>query len=403
MLCLFDYKGMSGFAQVSRNIIRGLKKHYQESLYLDIVSCANIEDYTSEQGRTRVFCGRKHDPDADPFGRKFFLKMLKELDYDVVFVIQDIGVFMPTMEVVNSIRKNKKRKFSVVYYYPIDGKPMKSWIDDFKQFENLDHLVPYTNYALEETMRIETELIALDEPILHGIDTKVFFPLDDSDRKAFRQEYFPGYSDKHIIGCVNRNQPRKDIPTTFFTFVEYRKRFNPNAFLYLHLDPNDPMGYNVPQIAAQLDLKWGVDYRYPLEEEMNAAQDLGFLNCVYNSFDKFLTTTSGEGFGLTIVEAMACKVPVFAPGNTSINELSGGGHSPNMWRLDRSRPYIQHMDNMLRSQVEYKDMAMLMNIADENPDKVQEKIETGYRFAQSLDWENINRQWCELFDEILEP
>lgn len=400
ILCLFDYKGMSGFATVSKNIIRGLKKHYGKSLYLDIVSCADIMDYTSEEGRTRVFCGRKHDPVKDTFGRYFFLKMLKDNDYDVVFVIQDLGVFLPTMEVVNTIRKDKKKKFSVVYYYPMDSKPLKAWLPGMQQFDPADHLVPYTQYALGETLRF-ADLECMDEPILHGIDTKSFFPLAADERNEFRRAYFAEHADKHIVGSINRNQPRKDVPTTFFTFIEYKKKYKPDAFLYLHCDRFDPMGYNIPQIGDQLGLELNVDYRYCTEDEINAAQDVGFLNCIYNSLDKFLTTTSGEGFGLTILEAMACKVPVFAPNNTSIYELSGGFESPNMWRCDHLRPFIQHFDNMLRCQVDHERMAMIMNVADISASKTNEQVENAYKFAQSLDWEIINKQWCELFDEIV--
>jgi glycosyltransferase involved in cell wall biosynthesis len=402
MLCLFDYKCMSGFSTVSSNIVRSLKKHFDKKLHLDIVAGGyQGKNYETDDKRTRVFSAKQSDPDHDPYGRKFFLKLMQTHDYDIVFVIQDIGVFMPTVEVIEHIRKEHNKKFKIVYYYPIDGTPFKQWFD---RFDAIDVPVPYTQYAKTETLKLRPDLEEKNLPvILHGVNTSQFHPLDDETKKGFREAYFGDNATKHIIGSVNRNQPRKDIPTTFFAFCEYRQKYNQDAFLYLHLDPHDPMGYNIPQIASQLNLKYGIDYRFPLEEEMNSAQDVGFLNCIYNSFDKFLTTTSGEGFGLTIVEAMACKVPVFAPDHTSIYELSGVQQSNprRFWVCNQLRPFVQHMDNMIRMQPDYQSMATLMDIADKNPELTKQKVEAGYEFAQSLDWSIVNKQWIELFESLI--
>ena len=45
------------------------------------------------------------------------------------------------------------------------------------------------------------------------------------------------------------------------------------------------------------------------------------MNNVYNIMDVFLLTTSGEGFGVPIIEAMSCEVPVVATDYTTTPEL----------------------------------------------------------------------------------
>lgn len=45
------------------------------------------------------------------------------------------------------------------------------------------------------------------------------------------------------------------------------------------------------------------------------------MNEVYNVIDVFLLSTSGEGFGIPIIEAMACEVPVLATDYTTTPEL----------------------------------------------------------------------------------
>jgi hypothetical protein len=78
--------------------------------------------------------------------------------------------------------------------------------------------------------------------------------------KDFRKQYFGDNADKFIVGCVNRNQSRKDIPTTIFGFMEYWESHNKNALLYLHMDPKDPMGWDLKTILKQTPLKEGIDY-----------------------------------------------------------------------------------------------------------------------------------------------
>jgi glycosyltransferase involved in cell wall biosynthesis len=45
------------------------------------------------------------------------------------------------------------------------------------------------------------------------------------------------------------------------------------------------------------------------------------MNEVYNLMDVFYLSTSGEGFGIPIIEAMACEVPVVATDYTTTPEL----------------------------------------------------------------------------------
>ena len=49
------------------------------------------------------------------------------------------------------------------------------------------------------------------------------------------------------------------------------------------------------------------------------------LVALFNAADVYLTTTSGEGFGLTIAEALACEVPVVSTGWAAEVEVVGPG------------------------------------------------------------------------------
>jgi len=85
------------------------------------------------------------------------------------------------------------------------------------------------------------------------------------------------------------------------------------------MDPND---------AAQacdlrsLMIKYGLENRVVFTG-MTAFK--GFpqkdMNRLYNAMDCFLLSTSGEGFGVPIIEAMSCEVPVIATSYTTTAEL----------------------------------------------------------------------------------
>lgn len=124
--------------------------------------------------------------------------------------------------------------------------------------------------------------------------------------------------DKFVIGSVFRNQPRKNPDKYIKTFSILKDKI-PNAVLLMHTDPDDP--------AAPIDLraqakKYNVENRVVFTG-MTAFKgfDWSQMNEVYNLMDVFYLPTSGEGFGIPIIEAMACKVPVVATDYTTTEEL----------------------------------------------------------------------------------
>ena len=153
--------------------------------------------------------------------------------------------------------------------------------------------------------------------IPHGVDSKAFHPLPEEERQKLKQKY--GLQGKYVIGVVARNQPRKNLDRTIKSMRLIADKI-PNAVLFLHLDPNDPAQqlFSIPNLVKRYNLENRVVY-----SGMNAFQ--GFpqnkMNEVYNVMDSFLLTTSGEGFGVPIIEAMSCEIPVVATDYTTTPEL----------------------------------------------------------------------------------
>jgi glycosyltransferase involved in cell wall biosynthesis len=153
--------------------------------------------------------------------------------------------------------------------------------------------------------------------IPHGTEPNRFYRLPDEQRDELRKKW--GFHDKFVIGVVARNQPRKNLDRTIKVMSLLKEKI-PNAVLFLHMDPNDPA--NPMFQIANLITKFNVENRV-IFSGMKAHKGLGWdkMNDIYNLMDCFLLTTSGEGFGIPIIEAMSCEVPVLATDYTTTPEL----------------------------------------------------------------------------------
>jgi D-inositol-3-phosphate glycosyltransferase len=94
-----------------------------------------------------------------------------------------------------------------------------------------------------------------------------------------------------------------------------------DAYLFLHVAPTGDVGYDCSQLAAY----YGVENRLLLSEpEVWNGITEDRLAHLYSCFDIQLSTTQGEGFGLTTLEGMACGVPQIAPKWSALGDWAMG-------------------------------------------------------------------------------
>lgn len=239
-------------------------------------------------------------------------------------------------------------------------------------------------------------LISKIRIIPHGINLRDFHPLEEKKTRPFRKEYFKGNADKFIINAGNRNQPRKDFPTLIFSFLKYREQYNRNAFLYLHCNPTDYMGYNLPVIMEQVGLRENIDFAYPPEAYYDAGASSDILNHIINASDVYLTTTSGEGWGMFPHQCAGCKIPVIAPYNTSLMEMSGQGKW--FFSLKKQSPAINHFDSMLRYRSDPDEVAAVLHQVCTDKEEVARRVELAYGWATSLSWHLVIKRWIDIFE-----
>ena len=154
-----------------------------------------------------------------------------------------------------------------------------------------------------------------------GVDLAIYQQRDKAE--ARRRIGLPAQlMDAFIVGNVNRNQPRKRLDLSVMYFAEWIKTHDiSDAYLFLHVAPTGETGYDVKQLAEYC----GVANRLILAEpDIGVGADESTLVDTYNAFDAQLSTTQGEGFGLTTFEGMACGVPQIVPDWSALSELCTG-------------------------------------------------------------------------------
>lgn len=443
ILCLFDYGPdcFTGYATVSRNIVRELNKEFGSRLKIDIVASNYFgEPYNEYDKMVRVTSG-KQDGDTDEFGRNVFLQALRDGDYDGIYIISDLSTvtwLIPLLRHMKVyLKENNRKGFRSMIYFPIDGKIIpktknvfydkqelktipkhlrhlyenKEYVSHLDELDFFDEVVTYTHYASYEMCKIRPSLKNRLKVIYHGINTNDFYPLPENDKINFRKQYFGKNAHKFIIGLVNRNQQRKDFPTAIFGFLEAKKNWNkdlPVPFLYIHTDPEDAKGWNLRYLFDLIpEMTEGKDYMF--SKGNNTGQvDIQTLNKIYNSLDVYLTTSLGEGWGLTITECFACKIPVIAPDHTSMAELTGRGDRALI--LDEFLPVCSPTDNTIRHMCHFEQVGEMVIAAALGRyysktvgysvgklEEQQERIDDAYKWVTQFTWENICKDWVVLF------
>lgn len=390
LLAWMDYCCDTGFGTVARNVLKNLDS--SGDFDIDVVGINYDGDpYDKDKWIGNIYPAMRgrvmQGVYADVYGRQRVLDLLATGKYDVLFMIQDTFIakdFMPNLIEARQITNTK-----LVYYYPIDCAPHPDWISEV--VSKVDYPIAYTDYALKESIKIDPGLKGKLEVIYHGTNTQEFYPIDREKLTEFRRAYFDGCADdKFLIMNLNRNQPRKDVLRSLLILKELKDR-GENVLLYLHMADVD-VGGDITQWAAQLGLDFRQDFVFP--SNFKEGFPVEVVNQLYNVADCLLTTTHGEGWGLSLTEAMSTKVPIVAPDVTSISEILGNnrgilvpsGKTNHDW-------YTQgHNDNnRLRPLMDVKAAANAIQ-AIKNGTKVPD-VESAYKWATSQTWDVITKRF----------
>lgn len=325
LLWIGDAGCPSGFGLATHKILDTLRYHYNV-VVLGINYRGDPHSYPYP-----IFAA---GTDGDPIGIGRLVWMCDVCQPDVIVAQGDpwhLPYYTQKLRCVDKTYDGKYGSIPIVGIVAVDGKNCVAGpLNDYA------HLVFWTQFGLDEARAGGYTGPASIVPL--GVDLNTYYPMDTYEaRQTMRLPKF--CDDAFIVGNVNRNQYRKrwDLTIRYFARWVHGGRMK-DAYLYLHTAPTGDRGVNVRQLASY----YGILQRVILHEPpVFYGLPEASMRATYNCFDVAVSTTQGEGFGLTTFEAMACGRPPIVPRWSALEELlDGHGTLVPCTSTNVSEPYV---------------------------------------------------------------
>ena len=233
----------------------------------------------------------------------------KALQPDLVITLGDIWVLDP----------NLLRQMPSAHWLPSDCRPM-STADKNVVEGGQSQVIAMSRFGEARFRQAGFDPVYVP----HGIDTDLFKPAED---KSATRALFGLKDDDYVIGvnAANSDAIRKAAPEMMLAFAKFLADC-PEAVLALHTGVHQEGGQNLEVIAENLGITDRIrvvdQYRY--HAGMVSAKEMADW---YGVLDVLAGCTYGEGFGIPLIEAQACGVPVITTKASSMEELNPFGIS----------------------------------------------------------------------------
>lgn len=243
---------------------------------------------------------------ADTWGADAMVNHALNFKADIVMTLQDLWVVDP-----NAL-KQLKRWIPIV---PIDHDPVPPPI--FERLKLAYRVVTYSKFGHDELERLGM----YSTYIPHTVDTKIYKPLDKKDIRA--KLGVP--QDMFLFGMVSANKdnpPRKSFQEAMDAFKVFNEK-HPNSGMYFHTLLAQAGGFPIKEYANFLGIGDKIFNLQPYEQLYMI--DKPVMANLYNAMDCLLAPSTNEGFGVPIIEAQSCGVPVITNNWTAMPELVKDG------------------------------------------------------------------------------
>jgi glycosyltransferase involved in cell wall biosynthesis len=167
------------------------------------------------------------------------------------------------------------------------------------------------------------------------------------------------------------------------------------------------MGIDCYRLSERLGLDVGTDIFFPKDFDENMGVSESELNKIYNTFDCFITTTTAEGWGLSIVEAMATKKLVVAPKHTSITEITDNGSNAFTFKFIQRAVFVNDFEKIrfISNPEEVAQVCgIVYNMQNEEPEiqeQVNNIIENAYKYVTKWKWKDIAKKFEQIILKLI--
>ena len=327
-------------------------------------------------------------PADDRYGNATLEPLAKKLKADLVVTLLDSWVLRP--EAMSKIP-------NLACWTPVDHQPCPPKVADTLRRSGC-RPVAMSRFG-EEQLQAEG-LDPLYVP--HAVDTNAFRP---ASNKAEIRKAIGIPESAFVVGMVANNQghlpPRKSFPQVVQAFSAFRQD-HPDALLYFHTEVTGTRGQgaytgvSLPELCDRFEVPpSAVAFTNQLELELGI--DSGWMCALYNCMDVLLNPSYGEGFGVPIIEAQACGVPVIVNNWTAMPELAGSG-----WVVDGEPYWDTNHDAFFKSPFVGDIIEALRQAYDARGD--EKFLDTAVAFAAQYDADRVTEEfWKPVLEELMRP
>ena len=205
--------------------------------------------------------------------------------------------------------------------------------------------------------------------LLSGVDQR-FQPASTIDQQVVRTKY--QLADWPYVFSVGTVQPRKNYGRIIEALAQLRSTGSP-----LHLVVAGGRGWLEDPIYATVQATGMADRVHFI-----GFADEADLNALYSAAACVAFPSLYEGFGLPVLEAMACGVPVFTSNRSSLPEVAGD-----------VAPMVDPYDTAAIAQA-------IHNLTEDEPLR-QQLIQVGFEHIKAFTWAQSAAQLYEIYNRLL--
>ena len=242
--------------------------------------------------------------------------ILKNINPDVIFSINDLQILNRQ---IKCIKTCTFWNGITIAYTPIDAENYPEYF--FNILRKFNHVITMNDASKKVLLKSKfyNHIYVLNHPIK---DT--FYQIEDksSPRRIFGDKV---NDDSILIFNANVNDKRKRLDLTIESFYMLYDKHSDNPQLqtknvYLIFKTDTGGYFNMIKIIDDFDIKYNINLKNNIIFVTNQFT-YEQLNQIYNCADLYITTTSGEGWGLTAFEFLKLNVYTLVPNNMPYREF----------------------------------------------------------------------------------
>ena len=199
----------------------------------------------------------------------------------------------------------------------------------------------------------------------NGVD-KRFRPISETGKEIFRNKY---QLPEKYMAFLGNTDPRKNIHDVLLAYSVYLKQSKYRIpLVILHFERNKLMS-----LLRMLKIK-------EIESHVITIGYLDFdeMPAFYSAAELFLFPSLREGFGMPILEAMACGTPVITSVISSMPEVAGNAG----WFVDPS---------------DVDEIALNILHLEDYPEEIEDLREKGLQRSREFSWEKAARNLLKIY------